>query len=226
MFQNVQFGSLLLPGKLWWRQRLFSLDSFHFKVGWLRNRNYDYRNPEDQSDANCLYFVGQTDSGRIGGTVHKNTECIVDIVPKRHAIEGCRSVEVRWRFMRCTTLNTVWSASVPASFVAEKRDPVHTLDRKLGKSCLCFRHAKAKLPLCLIKHHTLKMYWGGWGIDPPFLTSALSGGEWSDSRPLPLYPQYPLDRRLVGPRASLDAVGEKKNLLLLPGIEPRPSSPS
>jgi hypothetical protein len=38
------------------------------------------------------------------------------------------------------------------------------------------------------------------------LTSALDGGEWSASRPGRLTPWYPLDRRLGGPRAVLDAV--------------------
>jgi hypothetical protein len=38
--------------------------------------------------------------------------------------------------------------------------------------------------------------------------------------PLPLYSQYPLYRRLVGPRAGLDVM-EEKNLLPLLGIELR-----
>jgi hypothetical protein len=41
----------------------------------------------------------------------------------------------------------------------------------------------------------------------------------------PLSPRYPLDRRLAGPQSRSGSYGEEKNLLLLPGIEPRPSSP-
>jgi hypothetical protein len=43
---------------------------------------------------------------------------------------------------------------------------------------------------------------------PPFLASALDGGEWSASRPWPLYPQgksprYALHRRLGGPQSRV-----------------------
>jgi hypothetical protein len=52
-------------------------------------------------------------------------------------------------------------------------------------------------------------------IGPLFLTSVLDGGEWSASRPLPLYlswkrPGYPLNRRLDGSIAGLDAMAERK----------------
>jgi hypothetical protein len=48
--------------------------------------------------------------------------------------------------------------------------------------------------------------------------------------PLPLYPRgenprYPLGRRLGGPQSQSGRCGEKKNLLLLPGIELRFFSP-
>jgi hypothetical protein len=36
------------------------------------------------------------------------------------------------------------------------------------------------------------------GVAPPFLTSALDVGDWSALRPQPLYPRYPLCRRLGG----------------------------
>jgi hypothetical protein len=42
--------------------------------------------------------------------------------------------------------------------------------------------------------------------------------------PRPLYPCYPLDRRLAGPQSLSGRCAEEKILLLL-GIEPRPSNP-
>jgi hypothetical protein len=69
------------------------------------------------------------------------------------------------------------------------------------------------LSLCLIKHHAMRKC-GSGGIAPPFLTSALGGGEWSASRPGPAprgkSPRYPFDRRLVGPTAGLSAVQKRK----------------
>jgi hypothetical protein len=41
-------------------------------------------------------------------------------------------------------------------------------------------------------HHAMKT-WGNGGIAPPFLTSALDGGEWSSITLLPLYLRYPLE---------------------------------
>jgi hypothetical protein len=38
-------------------------------------------------------------------------------------------------------------------------------------------------------------------------------------------PQYPVDIRLGGPQRRSERRGEEENLLLLPEIEPRPSSP-
>jgi hypothetical protein len=72
--------------------------------------------------------------------------------------------------------------------------------------------------------------WGSGGIAPPFLTSAVDGGEWSASRPGRFIargrsPRYPLDRRLGGPQGQSGRCGEEKNLAV-PGIEPGPSSPS
>jgi hypothetical protein len=55
-----------------------------------------------------------------------------------------------------------------------------------------------------------------------FLTSALVGSEWS-----PLYPRYPLDRRLVGLQRRSGRHGEE-NILDTTGTRtpaPRPSSP-
>jgi hypothetical protein len=55
------------------------------------------------------------------------------------------------------------------------------------------------------------------GIAPIFLTSALDAGEWSATRrcsftPQGRSPQYPLDRRLGGPRSRSGRRGEEKNL--------------
>jgi hypothetical protein len=56
---------------------------------------------------------------------------------------------------------------------------------------------------------------------PPFLTPAVGGGVWSASRPGRFIPEksplYPLDGKQGGPGHC----GEEKNLLPLPGIEPR-----
>jgi hypothetical protein len=70
--------------------------------------------------------------------------------------------------------------------------------------------------------------WGSGGILPPFLTSALDGDEWSASRP----GRFTLGERAPGTswtggwvslRAGPDLV-EKRKMLTLPGIEPRPPS--
>jgi hypothetical protein len=71
---------------------------------------------------------------------------------------------------------------------------------------------------------------GSGGITAPFLTSALDGDEWSVSRPGRFTreekaPQYPLDMRLGEPQSLSGRYGVAKNLLPLPEIEPRPSSP-
>jgi hypothetical protein len=68
---------------------------------------------------------------------------------------------------------------------------------------------------------------GSGGMAPCILwpSPALDGGEWSASRPRPLYPQgksvlYPLDRRLGGPQSRCGCGGEEKNSQSPPGIEP------
>jgi hypothetical protein len=84
--------------------------------------------------------------------------------------------------------------------------------------------------LCIISQALcLEDIWGSGTVAPPFLTSALDGGEWSASRPCRFTPGerapwYPLDRRLVGPQSCSGRCGEKTNLELL-GIESRLSSP-
>jgi hypothetical protein len=67
---------------------------------------------------------------------------------------------------------------------------------------------------------------GSGGIAPPFLTSLIDGGEWSVSRFGRFILRYPLERRIVGPQSQLGRCGVEKNLVPLPGIELRPSSPS
>jgi hypothetical protein len=66
-----------------------------------------------------------------------------------------------------------------------------------------------------------------------FLISALVGGEWSTSRPGPLYPRgksprFPLGRRLSGPQKLSGRRGEEKNLTSTGTRTPtsRPSRPS
>jgi hypothetical protein len=68
--------------------------------------------------------------------------------------------------------------------------------------------------------------WDSGGIAPPFLTSALDGGEWLASRPGSFTPgeRAPGTHWIgswVGPRAGLDDV-EKRKFLTLPGLEPQP----
>jgi hypothetical protein len=65
---------------------------------------------------------------------------------------------------------------------------------------------------------------------PPFLTSALDGGECSASDPRRFIPgerarRYPLDGTLGGSHSPSGQCGEEKILFPLPGIEPRQSSP-
>jgi hypothetical protein len=70
--------------------------------------------------------------------------------------------------------------------------------------------------------------WGSGGVAPPFLTLVLDGGEWSASRPGRFTPEESAPGThwiggWVGPRVRLDSM-EKRQILPLPGIEPRPSS--
>jgi hypothetical protein len=70
---------------------------------------------------------------------------------------------------------------------------------------------KVKLSMCLIKHHVKKTCREVKMLPHAWLTLAVDGGEWSASCPWLLYPQrkslwWPLNRRLGGPRAGLDAV--------------------
>jgi hypothetical protein len=62
----------------------------------------------------------------------------------------------------------------------------------------------------------MKTYGGSGGIAPPFLTSALDGGEWSGSHPGRFIPGEIATGThwmggWVGPRAGLDAVEKRKS---------------
>jgi hypothetical protein len=96
---------------------------------------------------------------------------------------------------------------------------------------LTIKHNKnnkeAKLSLCLIKHHGMKTY-GGGGVAPPFLTSALDGSEWSASRPCRFTPgeRAPGTHWIgcwVGLSPGLDAVEKRK---ILHCGESNPGSPA
>jgi hypothetical protein len=70
----------------------------------------------------------------------------------------------------------------------------------------------------------MKTYWGGWGITPAVLTSQLDGSEWSAPYP----GRFTHSTHCIGGWVGLSQsrccrVG--KNLLPLPGTEPRLSSP-
>jgi hypothetical protein len=69
----------------------------------------------------------------------------------------------------------------------------------------------------------MKAYWGVEAQLHAFLTLALDGGEWSASRPRPLYPRERAPRThwirgWVGSRAGLDTGGDR-NSQPLAGIE-------
>jgi hypothetical protein len=60
--------------------------------------------------------------------------------------------------------------------------------------------------------------WGSGGIAPPFLTSALYGGEWSASRPNRFTPGTNCIGGWVAPIIGLDDV-ERRKIVLLPRLE-------
>jgi hypothetical protein len=101
--------------------------------------------------------------------------------------------------------------------------PVHFVTRSVV--------VKVKLSLCLInqlpRHEDV---WRSWGVTPSFLTSTLDGCEWSAVR-LGRFtlrrksPLFPLDRRLGGSQSQSGRCEGEKNLLHLPEVELRPSSP-
>jgi hypothetical protein len=85
-----------------------------------------------------------------------------------------------------------------------------------GKAEICFPNytMNMKLPPWLIKHCAMKTR-GSGGISPPCLASTLDGSESSYSRPCPFTSNertrgYPLYRRMLGPRAGLNAVEKRE----------------
>jgi hypothetical protein len=83
-----------------------------------------------------------------------------------------------------------------------------------------------KLSLCFNRAPRHEGVFGEWRFSPTHsLTSALDGGEWSDSRPDRFTPQAkspwcPFDRRLGGPQSRSGRRGEEKKSQPPPGIEP------
>jgi hypothetical protein len=76
----------------------------------------------------------------------------------------------------------------------------------------------------------MKTYWEWRYSSTIFVTLTLDGGEWSASGPCLFTPgeRTPGTHWIeggVGLRAGLDAVEYRKKSLVLPGIEPQPSSP-
>jgi len=68
------------------------------------------------------------------------------------------------------------------------------------------------MSLCLTKHHAMKAYWGVEVQLHVFLTSALIGSEWSDSRSGRFTPRERTPRShwiggWVGPKTVLDEDG-------------------
>jgi hypothetical protein len=70
---------------------------------------------------------------------------------------------------------------------------------------------------------------GSGCIAPQFLNLITDGGEWSASRPGPFTSEkglpVPIGWEAGGPQSRSGHCGEEKNLFLLLGIEPQPSSP-
>jgi hypothetical protein len=87
-----------------------------------------------------------------------------------------------------------------------------------------------KVAPVLTKQHAMKTY-GGVEVElHAFLTSALDVGKWVASRPGRFTPGetaplYPLDKRLGGPQSRSGRGSEEKEVLPLPRIKSRSSSP-
>jgi hypothetical protein len=74
--------------------------------------------------------------------------------------------------------------------------------------------------MCLIKHHTMKAYWGNGGVASRSLNLGTRFRWVVGFMPQPLYsrgkiPRYPLDRRLGGPQSRSGHSGEEKEILIL-----------
>jgi hypothetical protein len=83
---------------------------------------------------------------------------------------------------------------------------------------------KKKLSLCLINQAPChEDIWRSGDTAPPFLTSALDGGEWPVSCPSHFTPRTNWTGGWVGPRASLNALKKRK---VLPRQESNPDHPA
>jgi hypothetical protein len=60
---------------------------------------------------------------------------------------------------------------------------VRTTLRRWGLNCVRQKKGKGKIVLMFNEALWYEDVWGSGGIDPPFLTSALGGGEWSSLPP-------------------------------------------
>jgi hypothetical protein len=72
----------------------------------------------------------------------------------------------------------------------------------------------------------MKTYWGVEVLAVPSQQTEVSG-QFHTHAALPRgnSSRYPLDRRLCGPQSRSERCGVEKDLLPLPGTEPRPSGP-
>jgi len=83
------------------------------------------------------------------------------------------------------------------------------------------RLIKVKISRRLTKYHAMQTYWGSGSIVPRILNF---GTRWSwvvSFTTHPLYPQYPMDKRMGGPQNRSGSGGKEKKPLPLSGIEPR-----
>jgi hypothetical protein len=80
-----------------------------------------------------------------------------------------------------------------------------------------------KVALCLTKHHAMKTYVGVDVLIHVFLTLALVGGVLRFTT-RPLYPRYPLDRRLGGPQNRSGRLGEEKKTAPTGNLNSDPSA--
>jgi hypothetical protein len=111
------------------------------------------------------------------------------------------------------------------SGIGSYKDTTPGVGKLRSKAMASYGNVKAKLSLCLTKHHAMKAYWGSERISPRILDLG-TRLRWVVRFTLrPLYPQvkslwYPLDRRLNGPQSRSGRCGEEKNSQPLSEIEP------
>jgi hypothetical protein len=125
-----------------------------------------------------------------------------------------------------------WGASRGSHMMLNTTDPESVLSgrKKLSRHRSVQGKANAKFFLCLISQSRNEDVWGSGGIAPPFLTSALDGGEWSAScagrfSPEEKSPWCLLDRSLRRLQNPSGRYGEEKKILC-PCRESNPSRPA